>query len=282
MKSKGIQRIKAWTVSRFRRPKAAADSDEGRSERGGRLKASLQRIGRSLAKPRGRVLVRGLMFAFLVGAAYGLFQGSQMTGLIDSNPSPSGEQIDTVTPDPTGLVDLTTLADESVFDTALAETGPDLIGINVLDTALAQAGPEQPALPAILDLSEMVWPVVGGITGNFGWYRDATTSDWHFRPAMVIRPDRDPAPVRASLAGEVVEVGTSGVGYKVVLEHPEGWQTVYVGLSALDVTVGSQVQAGDTIGQFSQAPHRDGLEFMVVRPSGPTDPGAILYTPVSS
>lgn len=278
MRTKGIQRIRDWTVGRLRR--AGNDPEANEQEQSHRRPAPVrrllgwfERVAGGLWQPRRRVLLRWLTFVFLIGAAYGLWQGSQdfiaPGGSLLSNEMPPAEPSATV-PEPA----------EAAGGTSLAGNLPLPLTGNV---AQAQSGePEQaaPRLPDILDLSQVVWPVTGGVEGAYGWYRDPATEAWRFRSGLILKPDRDPAPVRASLPGEVVSVDTSGIGYRVVLSHAEGWVSEYVGLAAVAVHAGMRVEAGDTIGEFAFAPHRDGLHYTLRDASGqPTDPSRILYTP---
>lgn len=279
MRTKGIHRIKDWAIGRLRRGRAAGDSDSGSTSEARpamvhRLRGWFAKVGERFSQPRKRLLLRWLTFVFLVGAAYGLWQGSQ--DFIAQEGATSA--LDVPAAQPAGTV--TELASR-MGDTVLGANLPARLSGN---PALAQAAeaerlPSVPPLPEILDLSQVVWPVTGGVDGAYGWYRDPATEAWRFRSGLIIRPDRDPAPVRASLPGEVVSIDTSGIGYRVVLAHAEGWTTEYIGLSSVDVRVGGRVEAGQTIGEFASAPHRDGLHYMVRDASGqPTDPSQILYT----
>ena len=55
--------------------------------------------------------------------------------------------------------------------------------------------------------------------------------------------------VMAAASGTVVEAGSNGAyGNQVVIEHEDGYYTTYSHLSEIDVTVGQEVTAGDTIG----------------------------------
>lgn len=286
MKTNRIQRITAWASAHFKRlvRRGGEATGEREAATGSRLRARLIEAAawtvRRLSQPKGRTLVRALTFAFLVGAAYGLWQGSQELADLRSLPEPGVQTGEELRPE-----NAVGSAEPSGAVPDAVSPAQQLATLQYVDMSgkggVAPSAAQPPALPAILDLSQMVWPVTGRIAGPYGWYRDAATGDWRFRPGLVLKPDRDPAPVRASLPGTVVDVSTSGVGYRVVVEHAEGWQSEYVGLAALRVTVGSAVNAGDTIGEFAAAPHREGLVFIMRNPLGTADPGTFLYTPVS-
>lgn len=57
-------------------------------------------------------------------------------------------------------------------------------------------------------------------------------------------------PVRAAFGGTVTKAGDVGDGYgiSVIIDHGNGYLTHYAHLSTAKVSVGDQVDAGDTIG----------------------------------
>lgn len=87
------------------------------------------------------------------------------------------------------------------------------------------------------------------------------------------------SPVRASGGGTVLEAGEQPeYGTYVLLQHPDGYQTLYGHLSRLTVKVGEPVEGGDVLGLSgntgrSSAPH---LHFEVRREGLPVDPRTIL------
>ena len=82
-------------------------------------------------------------------------------------------------------------------------------------------------------------------------------------------------PVRATLAGEAhVVVSATGYGLHVVVDHGGGLSSLYGHLSAVAVTDGQRVEAGQVIGAvgstgYSTGPH---LHFEVRRDGLPEDP----------
>lgn len=87
------------------------------------------------------------------------------------------------------------------------------------------------------------------------------------------------SPVRAAGGGTVLEAGSEvEYGTYVLVQHPEGYQSLYGHLSRLTVRAGSPVKAGDVLGLSgnsgrSSAPH---LHFEVRREGRPIDPRTIL------
>ncbi len=74
--------------------------------------------------------------------------------------------------------------------------------------------------------------------------------------------------VMAAASGTVVEAGYNGAyGNQVVIEHEDGYYTTYSHLSEIDVVVGQEVTAGDTIGAVGNTGNSTGahLHFEVTQ-----------------
>jgi murein DD-endopeptidase MepM/ murein hydrolase activator NlpD len=90
---------------------------------------------------------------------------------------------------------------------------------------------------------------------------------------------REGTPVVAAMAGTVERAGNAGTyGNLVVLRHPDGSETRYAHLSAINVKKGDQVGAGTPIGAVgttgrSTGPH---LHFELRRDGRPIDPWPLL------
>ncbi|HWP98377.1 MAG TPA: M23 family metallopeptidase [Syntrophomonadaceae bacterium] len=116
------------------------------------------------------------------------------------------------------------------------------------------------------------WPVIGAITSAFGWRNSG------FHHGLDIAAHLGD-PVRAAASGSVSFTGVQGVyGKMIVIDHPGGRQTAYAHLSEIDVTKGSQVSRGQTIGKIgvtgnSTGPH---LHFEVRQAKKAINPAAVL------
>jgi len=116
-----------------------------------------------------------------------------------------------------------------------------------------------------------VWPTYGaGISQYFSWYH----------PGIDI-PNKSLPAIIASDGGVVTVAGwpdNFGYGNRVVLDHGNGYQTLYAHLSNIYVTVGQKVSRGQTIGQMgstgrSTGPH---LHFEIRYKGIAVNPLAIL------
>lgn len=86
-----------------------------------------------------------------------------------------------------------------------------------------------------------IWPVSGSITSGFGprW------GGFHYGLDLAAPAG---TPVKAIFAGTVTVAGWVGsYGYMVCIDHGNGWESVYGHNARLYVTVGQEVQKGQTI-----------------------------------
>jgi hypothetical protein len=90
-------------------------------------------------------------------------------------------------------------------------------------------------------------------------------------------------PIYASDGGVIVYAGWNDYGYGnvVVIDHGNGWQTLYAHQSALNVACGQSVYQGDVIGWFgstgrSTGPH---LHFGIMNDNGRVNPHDYLPAP---
>lgn len=138
-----------------------------------------------------------------------------------------------------------------------------------------------PVLLARIDPADVVRPVAGTVpvAGGFGGRSvqgcGACSTDHHGLDFAASTG----TPAVSAMPGRVVSAGVSGgYGNQVLVQHGPGLQTRYGHLSAIDVTVGQVVRAGDRIGAVgstgvSTGPH---LHFEVIVDGHPVDPAAWL------
>jgi murein DD-endopeptidase MepM/ murein hydrolase activator NlpD len=114
----------------------------------------------------------------------------------------------------------------------------------------------------------------GRITSLYGWRSDPFTGSREFHGGLDIGA-ADGTAVHAARDGSVADAGVSdSLGRYIVLTHPGDYQTVYGHLSAINVTIGQQVNTGfilGTVGHTGRAtgPH---LHFEVRTKAGTRDP----------
>ncbi len=103
-----------------------------------------------------------------------------------------------------------------------------------------------------LGTGQFVWPVGGGISQGYTWYHRGIDIANKARPNIV-----------AADSGTVIITGWPSpwaFGNRIIIDHGNGYQTLYAHLSAVYVGTGQRVQRGQTIGRMgstgrSTGPH---------------------------
>ena len=133
---------------------------------------------------------------------------------------------------------------------------------------LAQ-GPASPAFNAPFGAS-FIWPTGGQITQYYAWYH----------PGIDIANRAAPG-VAASDGGVVVVAGwpdAQGYGNRVVVDHGNGYRSLYAHLSNIYVSVGQTVSRGQLVGQMGSTGRSTGthLHLEIHYKGVPINPLAIL------
>lgn len=113
-------------------------------------------------------------------------------------------------------------------------------------------------------------PIAGNITSPFGYRRDPITGTTSYHSGTDIAAPNG-TPILAAADGVVViangiDSWGGSYGYHVKLDHGNGLQTLYAHCSAICVTTGQQVQAGEVIGYVGSTGRSTGnhLHFEVL------------------
>ncbi|HYK53351.1 MAG TPA: M23 family metallopeptidase [Candidatus Eremiobacteraceae bacterium] len=126
-----------------------------------------------------------------------------------------------------------------------------------------------------LDAIPSIWPTDGYVSSGFG-YRDYPDAEFH--PGLDIVNDYG-APVYATASGVVEEAGWDyGYGYKIVIDHGNGYETWYAHNSRMLVSPGDSVRKGEQIAEigtsgFATGPH---CHYEIVLWGKPIDPTPYL------
>jgi murein DD-endopeptidase MepM/ murein hydrolase activator NlpD len=130
----------------------------------------------------------------------------------------------------------------------------------------------------ILAGAPALWPVIGPITSSFGEREDPFNGEGAFHSGVDISASFGD-PVHATADG-VVQVASmaSGYGREIILDHPNGIETLYGHLSGFAVTPGQEVSEGQVIGYVgisgrSTGPH---LHYEVRIHNTPVNPHRYL------
>jgi len=144
-------------------------------------------------------------------------------------------------------------------------------------TACAQAsGSVTPGLAAAR--GSLTVPATGPVTSPFGPRTDPITGKSEFHEGIDLGAPYG-APIRAAAAGVVTFAGQmQGYGNIVIVQHPGGMETRYAHQSAMRVTKGQPVAAGEVIGAVGATGEATGphLHFEVRLGGEPVDPAPYL------
>jgi len=115
-----------------------------------------------------------------------------------------------------------------------------------------------------------IWPAAGRITQYYkAWHKGLDIAN------------HDGGNILAADSGTVVVAGwpdNSGYGNRIMIDHGNGYQTLYAHLSKIAVKVGQTVKRGDTVGQMGSTGRSTGthLHFEVRTSAGNRDPLGVL------
>jgi len=97
-------------------------------------------------------------------------------------------------------------------------------------------------------IGRFLWPAEGEIVAHFGRQKHPQFNTYVQRKGIDIRAPEGSG-IRAVMAGQVAFADwLKGYGLVVILDHANGFFSLYAHASALVVKAGDQVQAGQTIG----------------------------------
>lgn len=123
-----------------------------------------------------------------------------------------------------------------------------------------------PDAGAVSGSGNFVWPASGNITQGYSFYHKA-----------IDIANRAAGPILAADSGTVVVSGwvdNSGYGNRVVVDHGNGYVTLYAHMSVTQVRVGQRVNRGDVLGQMGSTGRSTGthLHFEIRTGSGLLNP----------
>lgn len=126
--------------------------------------------------------------------------------------------------------------------------------------------------------SLFAWPVRGVLTSGFGPRIHPISGEPDFHEGIDIEVPEG-TDVYASCAGRVIVAERhSGYGLYVVLEHSNGYRTLYAHLSEIGVYRGQFVEGGQVIGRSGNTGNSTGphLHFEIIQYGRPLNPLALL------
>ena len=137
--------------------------------------------------------------------------------------------------------------------------------------AVAAAAPPEPRMPFADAQGILVMPLVGTLKNRYGARRNA---DIRWRGWLIAADEGEP--VRAVHGGDIIYADwLRGQGLLMVVDHGEGWLSLYAQNHSLLRGVGDHVSAGDIIAKAgaSGGSETSGLYFEIRHRGEPVDPG---------
>ena len=180
---------------------------------------------------------------------------------------------------------LFTLATQSNA-TLEASYNASVYAFNLMKTA-ALSPPRDPMIRALVPsitpfqraAIPTLWPLHGPITAGFGERMDPLNGEEAVHTGLDISAPKG-TDVEATGNGVVLEAGRreSGYGIEVIIDHGDGICTRYAHLSAVFVTSGEEVTAGEVIGEVGTTGHSTGphLHYEVLVNDTPVNPAKFL------
>ncbi len=112
--------------------------------------------------------------------------------------------------------------------------------------------PTTPDAGSVVAHGSFVWPAAGRITQGYRFYHRA-----------IDIANKNGGPILAADSGVVTTSGWGGGGYGniIVIDHGNGFQTLYAHLSAMQAQVGQRVNRGDVIGQMGTTGRSTGIHL---------------------
>jgi len=113
---------------------------------------------------------------------------------------------------------------------------------------------------------QFIWPAVGKISQRYSWYHKAIDIANPAAPAVV-----------ASRGGTVLSAGWNfpqAYGINIIIDHGDGYKTLYAHLSSMAVSPGQSVLRGQVIGTMGSTGRSTGihLHFEISTPKGNVNP----------
>ncbi len=116
--------------------------------------------------------------------------------------------------------------------------------------------------------TQFIWPLVGTITSKYGWRSSG------FHHGLDIAGDRGDS-IKAAAAGTVTFADFRAVyGRTIIIEHPDGYETLYAHMESFKVGKGAKVAKGQVIGTVGTTGRTTGphVHFEVKKDSQNFDP----------
>lgn len=135
---------------------------------------------------------------------------------------------------------------------------PDGIVPSAVSVSTRFAAVLTPDAGSVSATGSFVWPAYGRLTQGYRWYHKG-----------IDVANKSGGSVLGADAGRVITAGwtSSGYGYHVIVDHGNGYQTLYAHMSSVSVVVGQSVARGSVLGNMGNTGRSTGthLHFEIIR-----------------
>ena len=204
---------------------------------------------------------------------YSGLMGDRKTNLDIQPPPPAGEMDNTVQvfPKQTGT------------PIEGSPTAPAQVPLEIYPAPPAVAVAEElgTTFGSLSDGAKLKQPLQGAKILGYGFHYSEVFDDYRLHPGLDISAARG-STVTTALAGTVEGVETSDFyGRRVIVNHGDGWKTIYTPLDKVSVRAGQQVSPGQPLGTLDEPPlaEKNGgvhLHFELWQGGEPVDPEQYL------
>lgn len=176
--------------------------------------------------------------------------------------------------DPQAIVDFpfNTFANDETFELAIGQTIVVPEGVkpaDIVSSPVARVRQTTPNAGAVSGSGNFAWPTAGTITQNFSWYH----------PGVDIA-NRAAPDVLAADSGIVVYAACipGGYGCHVIVDHGNGFRTLYAHFQRIYVSVGQGVARGAAVGKMGSTGRSTGthLHFEITKNGAKLNPLTVL------
>lgn len=150
---------------------------------------------------------------------------------------------------------------------------PDSNNISVGQTIIIPGGTAKNAMPQINlasnDNMDFIWPIKGKIITQFRQKRDGVSNK-----GIDILPQSS-QDILASREGKVIFIGDlPGYGKTIIVDHLDGFLSVYCGASSVNVNISDQVKQGMAVARTGNPPRQEygALHFQIRKKHKPQNP----------
>ena len=130
----------------------------------------------------------------------------------------------------------------------------DRLELNAEDFHLNSNEVTYPVAPAISEneknnMLSLEKPSTGNIIENSAWFYHPVYEDWRYQNGVIFNNEEDKT-IKAAATGQVISVEHDPYyNLQIIIEHKEGWQTLYANLNQTTLTVGENISQGEVIGK---------------------------------